>query len=426
MSDAKNSRAQARSGFGIWLDQHLYSFVSSLGRTVRRPWATLLTIGVMAVAFVLPLGLWLALQNVGHFAGDVQQSREIDLFLTPETPVARAQALAEALRARDDVARVELRTPEQGLAEFRQRSGLADSLNLLDGNPLPSLLVVVPQGDEARLVTALEALPETDLLQHDAAWRERLTGWMGFGERLTWVLAALFGIAGACWMIASVAIWVIREEPGATEGGANAGVEALKSLKLLRDDKPFRNFVIVRTLLLSVSLGSPMLIILAQNALGNAALIGLFLIVSGLANTVSGYLWGRLADYSSRILMAISSGINALVGIAVLMVLQSEADVSALLLFVVAYFLASVCLAGVRLGRKTLLVDMGNQETRSAYVAVSNTAIGILILLMGALVSLVAGQDTRIMLWIFSGLSAAACVLCPLLLPARRGKQHSN
>ena len=194
MSDARNSRAQARSGAGIWLDQHLYSVVSSLGRAVRRPWATLLTVGVMAVAFALPLGLWLALQNVGHFAGDVQQSREIDLFLTPETPVARAQALAETLRARDDVASVEVRTPDQGLAEFRQRSGLADSLDLLDGNPLPALLVVVPEGDEARLVAALEALPETDLLQHDAAWRERLTGWMGFGERLTWVLAALFGL----------------------------------------------------------------------------------------------------------------------------------------------------------------------------------------------------------------------------------------
>lgn len=194
MSDAKNSRAQARSGAGIWLDQHLYSVVSSLGRAVRRPWATLLTVGAMAVAFALPLGLWLALQNVGHFAGDVQQSREIDLFLTPETPVARAQALAETLRARDDVASVEVRTPDQGLADFRQRSGLADSLDLLDGNPLPALLVVVPEGDEARLVAALEALPETDLLQHDAAWRERLTGWMGFGERLTWVLAALFGL----------------------------------------------------------------------------------------------------------------------------------------------------------------------------------------------------------------------------------------
>jgi len=194
MSDLENTRVRRRSGAGIWLDQHLYSFVSSLGRAVRRPWATLLTIGVMAVAFVLPLGLWLALQNVGHFAGDVQQSREIDLFLAPETPVARAQALAEELRARIDVASVAVRTPEEGLAEFRERSGLSASLDLLDGNPLPSLLVVVPEGDEARLVAALEALPETDLLQHDAAWRERLAGWMGFGKRLVWVLAALFGL----------------------------------------------------------------------------------------------------------------------------------------------------------------------------------------------------------------------------------------
>ena len=77
---------------------------------------------------------------------------------------------------------------------MRERRGLSASLDLLDGNPLPSLLVVVPEGDEARLVAALEALPETDLLQHDAAWRERLAGWMGFGKRLVWVLAALFGL----------------------------------------------------------------------------------------------------------------------------------------------------------------------------------------------------------------------------------------
>lgn len=194
MSDAKNARTQARSGIGIWLDQHLYSFVSSLGRAARRPWATLLTIGVMAIALALPLGLWLALQNVGHFAGDVQQSREIDLFLKPDTPVARAQALALELRGRDDVAGVELRTPEQGMAEFRERSGLGASLDTLEGNPLPSLLIVVPEGDDARLVAALQALPETDLLQHDAAWRDRLAGWMGFGRRLAWVLAALFGL----------------------------------------------------------------------------------------------------------------------------------------------------------------------------------------------------------------------------------------
>lgn len=215
MNDA-NSYARQRSGFGIWLDQHLYSFVSSLGRLLRKPWATLLTIGVMAVAFVLPLGLWLALANVEHFAGNVSDSREIDLFLKPEVDVARAQTLVDQLRGRADVAKVVLRTPEQGLAEFRERSGLGASLDALDGNPLPSLLQISPRGDEAGLVAALEHLPEADLVQHDAVWRDRLQAWLGFGQRLSWVLAALFGL-GALLVVGNTVrldIQARREEIG--------------------------------------------------------------------------------------------------------------------------------------------------------------------------------------------------------------------
>ncbi len=189
-----NLASRPRSGFGIWLDQHLYSFVSSLGRVLQRPWTTLLTIGVMAVAIALPLGLALALANLQQFAGSVEQSRRIDLFLETTVSVERAQALASELRGRGDVGSVEVRTPEQGLAEFRERSGLADTLDTLEENPLPSLLVIMPRGEDASLVAALDRLPETGLLQHDAAWRERLQGWLGFGQRLTWVLALLFGL----------------------------------------------------------------------------------------------------------------------------------------------------------------------------------------------------------------------------------------
>ena len=189
-----NVRSQPRGGFGIWFEQHLYSFVASLGRAVRRPWATLLTVGVMAVAFALPLGLGLALDNVQRFAGNVQQSRQIDVFLKQDVAAPRAQALAEELRGRGDVAKLELVTPAQGLAEFRELSGLDDALAALDENPLPGRLSLVPRGDETALVAALQALPEADQVQHDAGWRQRLDGWLGFGQRLAWVLAALFGL----------------------------------------------------------------------------------------------------------------------------------------------------------------------------------------------------------------------------------------
>ncbi len=186
--------ARPQSGVGIWFDHHVYSLVASLGRLLRKPGATALTVGVMAVAIALPLGLWAALTNVQRFAGDVQQARQISVFLKPEIALDRARALAATLRARADIAAVELRTPDQGLHELRSGSGLGEAISTLDGNPLPSLLVVTPSGDEMLLASSLKILAEADVVQHDAGWRERLDGWLRFGSRLAWVLAALLGL----------------------------------------------------------------------------------------------------------------------------------------------------------------------------------------------------------------------------------------
>jgi hypothetical protein len=48
------------------------------------------------------------------------------------------------------------------------------------------------------------------------------------------------------------------------------------------------------------------------------------------------------------------------------------------------FLMIAVFHSGVRLGRKIYLVDMASQETRSAYVAVSNTVIGAAMLAGGA------------------------------------------
>lgn len=185
--------ADTHSRIGMWFDHHVYSLLASLGRMLRKPGATALTVGVMAVALALPLGLWISLQNIERFAGEVQQAHQVSLFLKASASVDRARALADELRARAEVAGVELRTPEQGVEELR-KAGLGDSLTLLADNPLPSLLIVTPRGDALRLVEILQALPEADRVQHDAAWRQRLDQWLRFGIRLAWMLAALLGL----------------------------------------------------------------------------------------------------------------------------------------------------------------------------------------------------------------------------------------
>src|SRR3546814_19636502 len=65
--------------------------------------STALTVGGMAVALALPLGLWLVLGNVERLSGSVQQSREISVFLKQDVAGERATALAEELRDRRNV-----------------------------------------------------------------------------------------------------------------------------------------------------------------------------------------------------------------------------------------------------------------------------------------------------------------------------------
>ena len=183
-----------RKRFRAWREQHAYSLVSSLGRFFQRPFSSLLTVGVMAVAMALPLGLALTLANIDRLSGSVRESREIGVFLNAEVDAAQAERLAGELRQRADVAGLTIKSPAQGLAEFRQLSDLAGALDLLKENPLPTVLIIQPSDDGAALAAALQARPEIELVQHDAVWRQRLSAWLAFGTRLLWVIAALLGL----------------------------------------------------------------------------------------------------------------------------------------------------------------------------------------------------------------------------------------
>ena len=52
-------------------------------------------------------------------------------------------------------------------------------------------------------------------------------------------------------------------------------------------------------------------------------------------------------------------------------------------MYPVLLFVLGVAHDGIRLGRKTYIVDIAEGETRTQYVATSNTAIGFLLLIVG-------------------------------------------
>ena len=202
----------------------------------------------------------------------------------------------------------------------------------------------------------------------------------------------LLACAGGLWLVAAATYGLIREFPGATEGGANALREALERLQLLGSDRPFRQFVIARSLLLCSALSAPFFIMLAHEQTEGALLVlGLFVIADGLASLVSAPFWGKFADSSSRRVMILAGAASALVGILLVALVNGVPTLAASQwIYPLFFFLLAIAHAGVRLGRKTYIVDLAGGNKRTDYVSVSNTVIGVVLLLAGSVGALTA------------------------------------
>jgi cell division transport system permease protein len=189
----------ARTGLRAWREQHLYSFFSSLGRLAARPVATALTLLVMSLAMALPLLLYLVLDNARQLGGSMQDARALSVFLKTDANAATVSALAQRLGAMPEIAQVVTKTPEQGLEEFRNQSGFADALKLLQNNPLPAVLIVTPKSSAQAsaietLVAQLRADSLVDQVQYDAQWRQRLDSILLLATRAAIVLAVLLAM----------------------------------------------------------------------------------------------------------------------------------------------------------------------------------------------------------------------------------------
>ncbi|MBV2130408.1 MFS transporter [Arsukibacterium indicum] len=229
------------------------------------------------------------------------------------------------------------------------------------------------------------------------------------------VYVVLLVAAAMLWLSAAAIFSQVQEQPGETDGGANALQQAWQNLGLLQTDKQFRQFVICRGLLLGSALVSPFLVMLAQQQHGNGQTLAWFLICTSVASALSALFWGKLADRSSRQVMIIAAAL-ALAGCAVLAVMQMVIGELPLYSYLLLFLLLSVGHAGVRVGRKTYLLDMASGNQRTDYVSVSNTVIGVLLLVVGGISSLLAWWSLLAVLWFFAA-SCLAGLLYAVKLP---------
>ncbi|MFP5407091.1 MAG: MFS transporter, partial [Gammaproteobacteria bacterium] len=208
----------------------------------------------------------------------------------------------------------------------------------------------------------------------------------GLLQRSIGVIAVALCVAGALWILAALLFASLAEAPGATEGGSNALSVAIAQFRLLREDPQLVRFTAVRCLLLAIPLAPPFLVALEGRSSGAQGVeLGPLVIGSALATISSSYVWGRLADRSSRqvlvvagllgaasvaVAAALGAGLGAAVGLAVASTFVLPALV----------FVLTIAEQGVRLGRGTHVVDMADPQRRGAYAALSNTISGVVML----------------------------------------------
>jgi len=231
----------------------------------------------------------------------------------------------------------------------------------------------------------------------------------------TGLVAGLLLGSALLWVLAGVAFARMIEEPGATEGGANGLREAFAHLDILRTDAHFRRFVSARALAMGSGLAAPFYLALAREDLGPAlGWLGVFIAIEGMAALISSPVWGRWADRSSRRVFATACALAGGLSIAVAAAAVANPSPGAALLFYpAAFFGLGVAHAGIRLGRKTYLVDMAEGNRRTTYVAVSNTVMGALLLMAGLLGAVVATVSVplTVALMGLAGLAGAALSL---------------
>jgi cell division transport system permease protein len=183
-----------------YLTRHAQAFFGALGRLARNPLASILTLLVIAVALALPMSLKLLVTNARIATGDFKNAVDMSVYLKTDTPLSKAEQLANNARERAGIADVTLIPADKALEEFRTYSGFGAALEVLEQNPLPHVLHVHPSADSSS-AAALDSLkqyfsawPEVELVQIDAEWVMRFNAILDVLRTVLGIVAALLGL----------------------------------------------------------------------------------------------------------------------------------------------------------------------------------------------------------------------------------------
>lgn len=229
-------------------------------------------------------------------------------------------------------------------------------------------------------------------------------------ERGVIVFSALF-LAAVLWVVSALLFTRLDEAPSDIEITGNESV--FQSYKrYLFEDRELQKFLVVRALLTATAVAPPFILLMAGDVAeqGILSLLGAMVVATSFASFVSGRLWGRLSDYSTVLVLALSGLFaSTFLALSLIAIPYGFYDTSWFLPLLIFVFM--VAYEGVRNARTIHLVNLAGEETRAAYTAISNSIIGVVLLATGLFGVLAEATSVQTVIGVFAAMALAGGLL---------------
>ncbi|MEE8254499.1 MAG: permease-like cell division protein FtsX [Nitrosomonadaceae bacterium] len=183
-----------------WLSHHWHAFFLALRRLASTPFASLLNITVIGVAFSLPTGVYMLLGNLQTFSGQTSSGApQLSLFLDLDADKATIAKIESRLKQHPQVANFQFISKDSALKQLKQGSELTDIVDSLTQNPLPDAFIINVKSATPEVLEQLRAeiqkWPKAEHVQLDSAWTKRLDALLKLGQLAVLMLTALLSFA---------------------------------------------------------------------------------------------------------------------------------------------------------------------------------------------------------------------------------------
>lgn len=182
-----------------WFSAHIQAAEHALKRLAATPVATMLSVLVIGVAIMLPLGLYSVFSNITAAASRLNTEPNINVYLQVAASDKDAKETEKLLEAMPNAADVRFISREVALSEMKRVASMVDLLTGLESNPLPHAFLIKPRSAEPVTLEAMRkeisALPKIDVVVMDFEWAKKLQRFATFAERIVALLGLVLGLA---------------------------------------------------------------------------------------------------------------------------------------------------------------------------------------------------------------------------------------